>query len=323
MACLVGQNDLVPVSAQRGMASSPGAGWRRWGTVPPRFAIGSGVGPQGLDLRKGLIVTELQEERLEETEVDLVWSGKPVTLTRGGDAYLYGRLLSTIHLPAEHVPPVSRQAAEHILEAEADRRELDEFLDARVGQRAELVEKLSEAEDQQAAAQQLANFDAVSELRRALIPKRDAAIWSAWEAFNAALDADAAEWDNYLLAQGRRAATEALELLTPGLAKLRECQLIDALKAREGIFHLTDSATNFDRSQRRLSIDRIDHGADLGTEGTQHGLLELAHTFKAVFAQPTTTIADLEAELEEVEPYAVRVRKAALGLGPDPGRQTH
>jgi hypothetical protein len=83
-----------------------------------------------------------------------VTAAEPLRIETGG---AYG-FTPTVIMEGPDVYPEVREAGEAVLRAQRGRVQLSEDLDARVQLRAELVERLSDEEDQQAAVQQLTNF---------------------------------------------------------------------------------------------------------------------------------------------------------------------
>ena len=231
---------------------------------------------------------------------------------------------------ARGVHPARRAAALEVQAAEAGRRKLDEELAARGPQRDQLVAAGQEAARTRGpawvtAVHELKDHDIESEMIKGLIPSYDDQIRQAWDKLSAAVFASQAEQAAYSAREGAKVAQQAVQALSAGLALLHELQEFERQQVGERIIAAAPATTsaemeaNFARGQRISSIAALMDGVDKGTQGHQHSVLGLAYEYRALFTPEPAP----EVKAEIVEPYAVRARKAALGLGARPRTSTH
>jgi hypothetical protein len=193
----------------------------------------------------------------EETAVD--YSGDGFLLSREfGDTWHLGTVGNKVHVPGQHVHPKFRQACEQARAAQTARDELAAEIAQRAGQRAQLVQQLSQETDRKAAGQQLREFDSESELLTALLPQADAALYASWDALVGALHGYGAEWNTHLYAAAPTvlAAFEgAIQTLAAAAAELN---LIEHMLWRDGIVKPAQpSPETFNRDARQRHLDEI------------------------------------------------------------------
>jgi hypothetical protein len=236
-----------------------------------------------------------QDQKTPGIEDDL-WEGEPITLSRSwGDLYLHGVVGHRVSFPGRHLHPQIRRAAEQVQKATAEREALEREIAARTPARDQLVAKLA-PEVREAgpgrvkAAHELKSFDAETELLSILIPDLDAAVRQSWDELVAALTEIGGDWDRYLHRRGREAVAALQGAVQALQTALDECQLIDALLAREGIVSSAGAATpedfetRFARGQRGITVGMLVGGEDRGSEGRRYGLEELAAEYERSIA---------------------------------------
>src|SRR4029453_14211649 len=146
----------------------------------------------------GVVETQQDTKVLDPDQAD-VWVGGPLSLVRPPktDMFWLG-LTSVIQLPGEDLHPAVRAAAEEIQRRQADLGRLRRDLAEREGPGLEqLMRELDDELDQDAAADQLARYEAKTKLLSRQIPKAEEAERSAWEAFSASLYVAGPEWAEY------------------------------------------------------------------------------------------------------------------------------
>jgi hypothetical protein len=265
-------------------------------------------------------ISELTDEKTSLGERDGLWMGEPITFSWEGDRFQYGMLMSPVSLPARHVHPEIRAAAEAVCAAQADLEELRGKINTRRVEHEELKQKLARGSRGKAdpelakAARELTEHTALTNLLEGDVPNAEAAVRDAVAGFAAALHENSAEWDSYLLRAGARACTAPLGCIEDVPAWLGELVLIDQLLARETILYQNpqtpaEMTARADRSERTFSVEGILSGESRAS--SQMGLLGLVATYAARF-----TPAPKPQPEPEQEPLAVRLQKIAKGLAP-------
>lgn len=249
------------------------------------------------------------------------WSNTtPLTIRREGDgAPLFGFVPVAVTLPASHVHPAVRAAAEAVQQATTARQTLQAELAVRGAQRGVLLADLATM-DRTAAAATLREFDSETEiLSAAQLPAALQAEREAWENFGHAQGHHREEWNAYLRAQGLAAVDRLREATEVYRAAVAECQHLERLLSRNGV---EVSATyngvredssgqekanwnhaRFEHGQRDQTVGTLLGGRDLpGKEGRVLGAVELADQYVGVFAgakvvapAPEPTIVDVAA----------------------------
>ena len=266
--------------------------------------------------KKGIttVTIEQTDEKHLDEEVGM-WRGEPIVLVYDGPQPP-GGLTSTVVLPAEDVPPAVREAAAAVVTAQAERVQLSQELADRQPARQQLLAQLSQQPDRKVAARQLSEFDAETELLAAVLPAADQKVQTAWENFAGAVHSSGAAWNERLHAGAPgdvQTALEAGEVYLRAVSRLRQRE---RLLAREQILQPVGEAPPavFQRSQRGSTIDRIQQGASLGTEGEQYSLLGVVQEYQAALAKPQPPV-EVDADVE-VDPPAVAHRKRLLNPPP-------
>jgi hypothetical protein len=247
-------------------------------------------------------MTTQTDEKADVDEVEL-WEvpGEPLHLARNfGDLWIGGQLGMRVVLPARHVHPKVRAAAEAVQAAERDRAAIDSELVALNDEREMLMRDLAKVRpgpESVAAKQRLRDIVLDVEIARDFrIPELDRAIQLRWDELHAAVVASWEEWRSYL---HRRAAiaVEALQsgegsytggALAPVLFWLDDLRQIDSLLALEGVFRQEAGPATFQRSLRSASLQRIVAGADLGDQGEQYGIVPLVLQYRSAIASASS-----------------------------------
>lgn len=220
------------------------------------------------------------------------WSNTaPLTIRRDGDGLLHGFLPTAVTLPASHVHPAVRSAADAAAQAATARAELVAELNARGTQRALLQEELVALAktDRTAAATRLREFDSETEILSAsLAPAAHQVERDAWDALAHTMLGTTEEWNAYIREQGLAAVDRLRDATEVYRAALAECHLLEGLLRRIGVeVHPdqtgADMRARFDYSLRKQSVEVLLNGRDLGNEGRIRGAVELADQYAGAF----------------------------------------